>query len=70
MVSDTVIIKDYFGQVPGKTSGTVTFTCSGASEETISGNIQLIDSVNMVYGIDITDSLTVKNGDTITITIS
>ena len=70
MVSDTVIIKDYFGQVPGKTSGTVTFTCSGASEETISGSIQLIDSVNMVYGIDITDSLTVKNGTTITITIS
>lgn len=67
MVSDTVIIKDYLGQVQGKTSGTVTFTCSGAGEGTMSGNIQLKEGI---YLINITGSLTVKNGTTITITIS
>ena len=67
MVSDTVIIKNFSGQVQGKTSGTVKFTCSGASEETMSGNIQLKEGI---YVINISGSLTVKNGDTITITIS
>ena len=67
MVSDTVIIKNYIGQVQGKTSGTVTFTCSGAGEGTMSGNIQLKEGI---YVINITGSLIVKNGTTITITIS
>ena len=67
MVSDTVTINNFSGIVQGKTSGTVTFTCSGAGAGTMSGNIQLEDGINH---IDITGSLTVKNGTTITITIS
>lgn len=67
MASDTVIIKNFIGQVQGKTSGTVKFTCSGASEETMSGNIQLKEGI---YVINITGSLTVKDGSTVTITIS
>ena len=65
MASDTVILTDYFGVLqPSKTSGTVKFTCSGAGEGTMSGNIQSNGTVNL------TGKLTVKNGDTITITIS
>lgn len=68
IASDTVTIKNFIGQVQGKTSGTVKFTCSGASEGTMSGNIQSSGGFDNV--INITDSLTVKNGTTITITIS
>ena len=67
MASDTVTINNFIGNVPGKTSGTVKFTRSGAGEGTMSGNIQLIEGANV---INITGSLTVKNGSTITITIS
>ena len=67
MVSDTVTINNFSGIVQGKTSGTVTFTCSGAGAGTMSGNIQLENGTSYVV---ITGSLTVKNGTTITITIS
>ena len=64
MTSGTVIINNYNGAVQGKTSGTVKFECSGAGAGTMSGNIQSNGSIN------ITGSLTVKNGTTVTITIS
>ena len=69
MVSDTVTINNYKGKVQDKTSGTVKFTCSGGGGSgTMSGNIQSkegIGYINITAG-----SLTVKNGSTITITIS
>lgn len=66
MVSDTVILTDYFGVLqPSKTSGTVTFNCSGnGGSGTMSGNIQSNGTVNL------TGRLTVKDGSTVTITIS
>ena len=69
MVSDTVIIKNYEeGHVQGKTSGTVVFSCTGGGGSgTMSGNIQSKEGIGY---INITGSLTVKNGSTITITIS
>lgn len=66
MVSDTVILTDYFGVLqPSKRSGTVTFNCSGnGGSGTMSGNIQSNGTVNL------TGRLTVKDGSTVTITIS
>lgn len=66
MVSDTVILTDYFGVLqPSKRSGTVTFNCSGnGGSGTMSGNIQSNGTVNL------TGTLTVKDGSTVTITIS
>ena len=66
MVSDTVILTDYFGTLqPSKRSGTVTFNCSGnGGSGTMSGNIQSNGTVNL------TGRLTVKDGSTVTITIS
>ena len=69
MVSDTVTIKNFIGQVQYKTSGTVTFTCSGGGGYgTISGNIQ--SSGGFDNAINATGTLTVKDGSAITITIS
>ena len=66
MNSGTVVLTDYFGVLqPSKTSGTVTFNCSGnGGSGTMSGNIQSNGTVNL------TGILTVKDGSTLTITIS
>ena len=69
MVSDTVTIKNFIGQVQYKTSGTVKCACSGGGGYgTISGNIQ--SSGGFDNAINATGTLTVKDGSTITITIS
>lgn len=66
MNSGTVVLTDYFGVLqPSKTSGTVTFNCSGnGGSGTMSGSIQSNGTVNL------TGKLTVKDGSTVTITIS
>lgn len=65
MVSDTVIIKDFEGQVQGKTSGTVTFSCTGGG-----GSGSISGSIESNGWVIATGTLTVKDGSTITITIS
>ena len=68
MVSDTVIIKNFNGQVQGKTSGTVVFSCTGGGGSgSISGSIQSNEGIGY---INATGTLTVKDGSTVTITIS
>ena len=66
MNSGTVVLTDYFGVLqPSKASGTVTFNCPGnGGYGTMSGNIQSNGAVNL------TGTLTVKDGSTVTITIS
>ena len=64
MVSDTVIINNYFGTVQGKTSGFVKFLCTGGGGSgSISGSIQ---SNGMV---DATGTITIKNGSGIALDI-
>lgn len=65
MVSDTVTINNFVGQVQGKTSGTLVFSCTGGGGSgSISGSIQSNGWVDAV------GTITVKNGTTIIITIS
>lgn len=68
MVSDTVTINNYEGQAQGKTSGTVVFSCTGGGGSgSISGSIQSNEGIGY---INLTGTLTVKDGSTVTITIS
>ena len=65
MASDTVTLTNYTGGLqPSKTSGTIKFECSGGG-----GSGSMSGSINSGY-VNITGTLTVKNGSTITITIS